>query len=420
MSSVWRGSPHPASNSSSAGLNIGRVAQAAPEELTISPSRKILCAAALAVVVLATGPGAAHAAPLQLEHAGLLQKGGDLIFTVRTSRPVALSRLDEWPQTLSRGARYLCFALSHPGARTRLVCLGGEGPHTQVGLEVIRSDGDWKRKQRVPATVNRPQPDKLVAAVELPRLHLVPGRYRWRAIRGSGCSVGNRCTESLPATDSSSFRLRPVRAVGCTGGSPGLVTNGPRERKVVALTFDDGPSDYTDDFLGVLRKKGVRGTFFELGQEMPGREDVMRQVLAEGSEIGDHTMGHVEFPGYSQIAGAAARIEGYTHFKPCLFRPPGGGVDASVIATAGGLGMRTVNWDVDPQDWSLPGAGAIYSNIVSHAQNGSIVLMHDGGGPRGETLAALPQVIDTLRGRGFHFATVSELLGYRILYRPYG
>lgn len=270
------------------------------------------------------------------------------------------------------------------------------------------------------ATVKRPGAEKLVVALVPEDAGLSPHRYRWRAIRSSGCTVRNRCAESLPATGTGSFRLRPVRAVGCTGGSAGLVTNGPRDRPVVALTFDDGPSEYTPDFLRVLREKGVPGTFFEIGQEMPGREDAMRQILAEGDEIGDHTMNHVEFPGYSQIAGAAARIEDYTHFKPCLFRPPGGGVDSGVIATAGGLGMRTVNWDVDPRDWSLPGAGAIYSNIVSHARNGSIVLMHDGGGPRGETLAALPQVIDTLRGRGFGFATVSELLGHRILYRPYG
>jgi peptidoglycan/xylan/chitin deacetylase (PgdA/CDA1 family) len=153
---------------------------------------------------------------------------------------------------------------------------------------------------------------------------------------------------------------------------------------------------------------------------MPGREDTMRQILAEGNELGDHTMNHVEFPGYDQIAGAASRIRSYTHFKPCLFRPPGGGVNSGVLASAGSLGMRTITWDVDPQDWSLPGTGAIYSNIVGHARDGSIILMHDGGGPRGETLAALPQVIDTLRARGFGFATVSGLLGDRILYRPYG
>ena len=71
-----------------------------------------------------------------------------------------------------------------------------------------------------------------------------------------------------------------------------------------------------------------------------------------------------------------------------------------MIATAGSLGMKTITWDVDPRDWSLPGTSEIYSNIVANTGPGSIVLMHDGGGPRDETLAALPQIIDTLRGRG--------------------
>ena len=176
--------------------------------------------------------------------------------------------------------------------------------------------------------------------------------------RGCVAPARRRCQESLPAGGSRTFRLRPVRAVGCTGGTAGLDTNGPRGRKVVALTFDDGPSEYTPGFLEVLRDKHVHGTFFEIGQEMPGREATMRQILAEGNEIGDHTMHHVEYPGYSEIAGAAARIEAYTHFKPCLFRPPGGAVDSSVISTAGSLGMRTITWDVDPTDWSNPGTGA--------------------------------------------------------------
>ena len=81
--------------------------------------------------------------------------------------------------------------------------------------------------------------------------------------------------------------------------------------------------------------------------------------------------------------------------------------------------MRTINWDVDPRDWSTPGTGAIYSTIVDTAQSGSIILMHDGGGDRSETLAALPRVIDTLRARGYAFETVSELLGSQLIYKPY-
>ncbi|HEX6026303.1 MAG TPA: polysaccharide deacetylase family protein, partial [Solirubrobacter sp.] len=94
---------------------------------------------------------------------------------------------------------------------------------------------------------------------------LEPHRYRWRAIENSrGC---RGCSRSLPPGGSRLFRLRPVRAVGCTGGGARLVTNGPRNRRAVALTFDDGPSGYTDDYLRVLRQGNARATFFVLGQE---------------------------------------------------------------------------------------------------------------------------------------------------------
>jgi peptidoglycan/xylan/chitin deacetylase (PgdA/CDA1 family) len=387
----------------------------------MTPPRKILCALALAAAALLAVPGAAPAAPQPLARASLSQQGRELIFTVRTGSPVALSQLQPQPDTRRAASRYLCLALSRPGGSGELrLCLGGRHSRKQIGEEVVSAAGKPKKKSAVRATVRRPSPEKLVVALVPGDAGLAPRRYSWRAIESRGCKPGGNCAKALPAKGSFAFRLRPVRAVGCTGGSAGLISNGPRDARVVALTFDDGPSDYTDGFLQVLREKGVHGTFFEIGQEMAGREATMRQILAEGDELGDHTENHVEFPGYSQIAGAARRIEEYTHFKPCLFRPPGGAVNSSVIATAGSLGMRTITWDVDPRDWSTPGTGAIYSNIVGNAKPGSIILMHDGGGPRGETLAALPQVIDTLRSRGYSFATVSELLGYRLLYKPYG
>lgn len=356
-----------------------------------------------------------------MERADLFQAGRELVFTVRTSEPVALLRLEARPDTRRADARYLCLGLSRAGrGGERRLCLGGPEAHRRIGSVTVSAGEKPLSEESVPAKVKRPAPDKLVVSFEPADAGLAPHRYRWRALASNGCAVRSRCARALPARGAKAFRLRPVRAVGCTGGSAGLVTNGPRERKVVALTFDDGPSDYTDDFLRVLEEKDVRATFFEVGQVMPGREEAMRRILAQGSEIGDHTMDHVEYPGYAQIAGAAARIRAYTHFRPCLFRPPGGGVDESVVATAGSLGMRTVNWDVDPRDWSTPGSNAIYADVVGHVQPGSIVVMHDGGGPRGETLAALPRIIDTLRARGYRFATVTDLLGGRILYRPYG
>jgi peptidoglycan/xylan/chitin deacetylase (PgdA/CDA1 family) len=400
---------------------MDRLPHPAPPPPPIAASRKILCAIAVFAAALLAVPGALAAPrPPRLEHAGLAQAGRDLIFTLRTSKPVALAGLEARPDSRRAASHYLCLSLSRPGrSGERRLCLGGPRGHRRVGVETVGGSGRPVSRASAPARLTRPRPDKLVLALQPGAAGLAPHRYAWRVLASGGCRPGQRCARSLPTRGDYAFRLRPVRAVGCSGGSAGLDSSGPGNRKVVALTFDDGPSEYTPEFLRVLREKGVHGTFFEIGQEMPGREATMRQILAEGSEIGDHTMNHVELPGYSQIAGAAARIRAYTHFQPCLFRPPGGAVDAGVISTAGELGLRTITWDVDPRDWSTPGTGAIYSNIVDNAGPGSIILMHDGGGPRSETLAALPQVIDTLRARGYGFETVSELLGHRILYRPY-
>jgi peptidoglycan-N-acetylglucosamine deacetylase len=345
-----------------------------------------------------------------------------LLLSLRTSRPVALGGLSRLP---ADGSSSLCLELrTRGGAGERRLCLGGaKNPNGRAGLELLNATGDVIDKKTIPAQLKRPQPDELVLSLVPANAGLAPQRYRWRVVStDGGCHAKppGGCEASLPAQGSRLFRLRPVRAVGCTGGSAGLDTNGPRDRSVVALTFDDGPSEYTPDFLQVLREKHVPATFFEIGQEMSRYPATMRQILREGDEIGNHTMHHTEFPGYSAIAPATTLAESITRFRPCLFRPPGGAVDSSVIAAAAGDDLRTITWDVDPADWSTPGTAAIYSRVVDAAQPGSIILMHDGGGPRGETLAALPQIIDTLRARGYGFATVTGLLGQRMIFRPYG
>ena len=102
---------------------------------------------------------------------------------------------------------------------------------------------------------------------------------------------------------------------------------------------------------------------------------------------------------------------------PRLWRPPYGDVNGSLVSLARSLGLITIQWSVDPRDWSLPGTGAIYSTVVNDARNGSIVLQHFGGGPRYETFAALPEEIATLRARGYRFVTVAQMLGLRLIYK---
>jgi peptidoglycan-N-acetylglucosamine deacetylase len=334
---------------------------------------------------------------------------------------VALNGLSRLPT--GSNSSFLCLELRAGGDGERRLCLGGSKASRRAGLESLSASGEVTDEETVPARLKRPQPDKLVLALLPGEASLTPRHYRWRVIaRRGGCRARRpgACEASLPASGTMAFRLRPVRAVGCTGGGAGLDTNGPRERKVVALTFDDGPSEYTSRFLQVLREKHVPATFFEIGEEMSRFPAAMRQILREGDEIGNHTMHHTEFPGYGEIAPATTLAQSITHFRPCLFRPPGGAVNSSMIGAAAEDGLRTITWDVDPADWSTPGTGAIYSRVVDAAQAGSIILMHDGGGPRDETLAALPQIIDTLRARGYGFVTVTGLLGQRMIYRPYG
>lgn len=394
----------------------------------MTPGRKILCTLALAALLAAgavKGAGAgdpgARTMPRDLLRAALSQSGRKLILTVRTAAPVPLARLSRLPPGPGRASRHLCLEQRRAGGRgVRLLCLGGPAAHRRIGIELRNATGKTVAKQIAAARLKRPQPDKLVVAINPGVAGLAPHRYRWRVLENRRGCRRRGCEETLPDRGARLFRLRPVRAVGCGGGSAGTVRHGPRDRDVVALTFDDGPSAYTEAFLGVLREKDVHATFFEVGQEIPGRAGVMRRILGDGHEIGNHTTHHGFYPGYWDMAATNASIRTATHFEPCLFRPPGGAINAAVVAAAGVAEMKTVLWDVDPSDWSNPGSAAVYSRVVGAVRPGSIVVMHDGGGNRSGTLAALPRIIDTLRRRGYRFATVSELLGHRIAYRPYG
>jgi len=202
-----------------------------------------------------------------------------------------------------------------------------------------------------------------------------------------------------------------------THGSP-LRQNGSRHRHEVALTFDDGPAPDTPAFLGVLEREHVPATFFEVGQQVSGRGALLKRILGDGDVVGNHSLTHPDLvragPARAafELARASAIIHANASYRPCLFRAPYGSLDRSLVARAQADGMATIEWDVDPRDWSRPGTAAIESRVLSGVRNGSIVLMHDGGGPRGETLAALPHIVAALRHRGYRLVTVLDLLGF--------
>jgi peptidoglycan/xylan/chitin deacetylase (PgdA/CDA1 family) len=145
-------------------------------------------------------------------------------------------------------------------------------------------------------------------------------------------------------------------------------------------------------------------------------------MLADGDMIGNHSFSHARLSGGGPFAASELRrtqraITQATGFTPCLFRPPYGDTSAALVAAAARQRLTSVLWNVDPYDWKSPGAGAIAASILRQVRPGSIVLSHDGGGPRGETLAALPAVIHELRRRGYEFVTVTELLGLDVIRR---
>jgi peptidoglycan-N-acetylglucosamine deacetylase len=209
---------------------------------------------------------------------------------------------------------------------------------------------------------------------------------------------------------------RPTLPTGCTHGGASFVTHGGTRKKRIAIGFDDGPSDYTPRILRVLRNFDSHATFFEIGQETSGRASTMKKILAQGNEIGNHTLHHEQDPSTASLHETNRLIRKATGFRPCDFRPPDGAVNSGVISRAHALHLVTVNWDVDPRDWASPGVSAIASNVIDNAHNGSIVVMHDGGGDRSQTVAALPTILSHFRRRGYKFVTVNELLGHEFLY----
>ena len=232
-----------------------------------------------------------------------------------------------------------------------------------------------------------------------------------------------------PSAGSPAAPARPpagvlYRPVGCVRGGPAVAYRGGPRRKVVALTFDDGPAPDTPAFVRVLEAQHAPATFFMIGRQVTARYRAMlRRELRDGDALGDHTYTHpdLELLSSGEVRGQLRRtllvIRGLTGYTPCVFRPPYGDYNQSVIDTARSLGLATILWNVDPSDWALPGVVAIEQRVLAQVQPGSIILSHDGGGPRGQTLAAYPYIIRTLRRHGYRFDTVPQLLGFHTVYR---
>ncbi len=388
----------------------------------------VLVAAVGVAVAVAAVAGAAGAPPqpLSVSAASLAQDGQDLVWQVELARSFS-------PTALSRDHRSLCLVIDQ-GASYE-VCVAGPSPgqHTPSLLDVTGASGG--SGHAIAASVSRSSDRELTASFLPSLIGLGYRSVHWQVVStlvAPGCTPAVAgtpgCTLSFPAAPTP-VRLHTPVLVGCVASGPDWVFHGPSHVREIALTFDDGPwwEPPTVDFVRELARLRVPGTFFEIGEHI-GEYDpagtVEREMLADGDMIGDHTWSHPDMVGLSvaeqrrQIALAADAIRKATGgFEPCLFRAPDGAVDPSLLTLTRSMGLATIQWDIDPRDWALPGEAEIIDNVLENAHDGGIIEEHFGGGPRYETLDALPEEVAGLRKRGYQLVTLTQMLGYKLVYR---
>ena len=385
-------------------------------------------------VILVGGAGATSAPrqPLAVQNTSLVQQGQDLVWQVALTQSFS-------PAALRSDHESLCLLIERGsgGSVASQVCLAGprRGQRSPALLFSPITDAGPGPAVAISATVTRSSDRELTASFLPSSVGLRYRSMRWQLIStvtAAGCtpatSDSGTCSTVVPAAPAL-LVLHTPRLVGCEATGPDWVFTGPRNVHDIALTFDDGPwwEPPTSAFLDELTRLHVPATFFEIGEQVPTYDPhgtLEREMLADGDMIGDHTWSHVDMVGLSaaeqrqQISLTAEAIKKATGgFEPCLFRAPGGDVDPSLLSLARSMGFTTIQWDIDPRDWALPGESEIIDNVLGNAHNGGIIEEHFGGGPRYETLDALPAEVAGLRARGYQFVTLTQMLGYKLVYR---
>ncbi len=236
---------------------------------------------------------------------------------------------------------------------------------------------------------------------------VAPSGYfsRLHALAGSGAG-------SFAATE----RVAENAAINKTLSYTPFVRIAGLQHREIALTFDDGPGPYTPQILSILERDNVPATFFEVGVLEQYFHASTAEIVARGYPIGDHTQTHAPMSKLSaagqqaQLLEQTSQIGDYGAPFPRLFRPPYGLWNSTTLALLKKYRMLMVLWTVDTNDYLLPGVAAIVHSAVSGARPGAIILMHDAGGNRSETVEALPLIISALRARGYKLVTVPKLL----------
>lgn len=231
---------------------------------------------------------------------------------------------------------------------------------------------------------------------------------------GSPSSPGFSLSPSAPASSApvapATTAAAPVPAKDAPGSSIAYSTASGGH--TVALTFDDGPGPATSQVLALLAQYHVKATFCEIGTQAHDNPALVKQILADGHRLCDHTVHHPQpmhtLPHDKQayeIDAAKDMITtaGGPGAQVSWFRAPGGDFSADNRQIAVQAGLRPLGWTVDTRDWSKPGVPAIIANVKKELRPGGIILMHDGGGDRSQTVAALKQLLPWLVQQGYTF-----------------
>ena len=219
-----------------------------------------------------------------------------------------------------------------------------------------------------------------------------------------------------PAEREAQMHAAEERAIDSVLSYTPAVTSGGDRGHELALTFDDGPGPYTQQLVGVLNRLHVHATFFAIGEEERYFSAGTSLALRSGDVVGDHTETHPMMASLSahdqreELAEQIARIELLGGPPPRLFRPPYGSFNATTFHLLHRLHLLMVLWSTDTSDYTLPGVPAIVHSALAGAHPGAIVLMHDAGGDRSETIAALPAIVKGLRRKGLEPVTIPRLM----------
>jgi peptidoglycan/xylan/chitin deacetylase (PgdA/CDA1 family) len=221
------------------------------------------------------------------------------------------------------------------------------------------------------------------------------------------------------ADDAVTFETAQVAVVlPNTGGSDRARAVDPQEagdsgRKVIYLTFDDGPTTkYTKRVLDLLDQYDAKATFFQVGENATAHPDLARSVIERGHALGSHTWSHRDMrklrpSGLNrQITRTSAALQRITGRPVTCLRPPFGAVNARVRKAIRHQKLDLKLWDIDPRDWKKPGSTAIAHRVVSRADPGDVSLMHDGGGNRAQSVKALERILRSLSKRRYEFKTL--------------